>query len=106
MAGIANPDIQTSVQEMEGVEAKPLNDILALVEIKERARKAYRTVDVSAVSEYKRNKTRGPSGGSKAAPLRSKKAVCLDCHEFSRAFYAKYVSPFRNCFSCYKKSLF
>ena len=102
MAGISDIEIQTSILEMEDLEQKPLNELIAAVERKERARKAYRPIDVSVVSEYKKIKYKGPSTVSKVPPPRSRKTPCPDCKRPFCAFNGKNVHPFRNCFNCKK----
>ena len=101
MAGIADNDIQTSVLEIEGIESKPLNELIAIIERKERARKAYRPVDVSLVSEYKKNKR--VEKPAKTQPDRSRKIPCPECKQLFRTFNGKNVVPFKICFNCFKK---
>ena len=104
MAGISDIEIQTSILEMEDLESKPLNELIGAVERKERARKAYRPIDVAVISGYKKSKNRGSMTYDKHPPPRSKKIPCPDCKRLFRAFNGKNSSPFRNCFNC-KKSL-
>ena len=79
-----------------------MNELIAAVERKERARKAYRPIDVSVVSEYKKVKYKGPSTVSKVPPPRSRKIPCPDCKRPFCAFNGKNVHLFRNCFYCKK----
>ena len=45
MTGISDNNIQTRVLELDGIESKPLNELIGVIERKERARKAYKRVD-------------------------------------------------------------
>lgn len=106
MAGLSSNDIQTSILELDGFESKSLNDLVSLIERKERARKTYKPVGVSVVSEYKKrtaNKSVTKSGTQ--TPPKSSKIPCPDCSGYFCVFNGKNRSPFKNCYNCYKKSV-
>ena len=104
LAGISDTEIQTSVVEMDEIEKYPPNEIIAIIERKERARKAYRTTNVSGLSEFKRKQTHNaptqPVGAK--TPNRAKRIPCPDCKRFFNPFHGKNTAPYRNCYNCYK----
>ena len=105
MAGLSSNDIQTSMLEIDGFETKSLNDLVSLIERKERARKTYKPVEVSAVSEYKKRKgNKSVAKSNKQLPAKSSKVPCPDCSGSFCVFNGKNRSPFKNCYDCYKKS--
>ena len=102
LAGIADAEIQTSVLDTEGVEEKSINEIVSLIERKERSRKAYRPLAVSAVSAFKRQQTQPlPIVKQDAPPNQSSIIPCPGCNKGFRRFTGKNHKPYKQCRDCF-----
>ena len=104
MAGIADVDIQASVMEMDGIEHKPVNEIISLIDRKERTRKAYRPTSVSSLSSMRKQTRNNPQRKSGKTTEQTKKISCPDCKRWFSPFNGKNAVPYKNCFNCYKSS--
>ena len=102
LAGIADVEIQTSVLDTEGVEEKSINEIVSLIERKQRSRKAYRPSAISAVSAFKRQQTQSePVVKSGGPPNQSAIIPCPGCNKDFRRFTGKNHKPYRQCRDCF-----
>ena len=101
VAGIADEDIRTSVLETEGLEDKSLNEIISLVERKERARKAYSASAVSTLSSFKRQ---GRPNDARQPPKESPKIPCPRCKKNFRRFNGSNMKAFDFCLNCFRSS--
>ena len=104
LAGISDKEIQTSIHEIEGVQRRSVNEIVSLIQRKERSRKNYRAADVSAVSAFKRQQNQpqnAPSGRSNAPPAQSTPAPCPGCNKNFRKFTGNNHKPYRQCRDCF-----
>jgi hypothetical protein len=104
LAGISDKEIQTSIHDTEGIEERSINEIVSLIERKERSRKAYRAADVSAVSAFKRQQNQSENGStwkSDAPPAQSPSVPCPGCKKSFRRFTGKNHKPYRQCRDCF-----
>ena len=86
MAGIADEEVQTSVLEIDGIEELPLNEIVSTIERKERARKAYRSNGVSALSNRTQSRISDtPLSGSSMGPCQSADVSAISGYKRGRA---------------------
>ena len=109
LAGISDPEIRTSVQEDEGIEAKTLNETVSLIERKEKARKAYGVacsgVDVSTLSTFKRQQSiNSDSSLHRTPPPQSPKIACPQCQKPFCKFNGRNTKAFQVCLNCYRAS--
>ena len=110
LAGIGDPEIQTSVLDCDGVEEKTLNEIISLIERKEKSRKAYNTASssVSALSSFKRQQNQPPTNfmnhHQQNAPSPSPKIPCPGCRKTFQIFNGRNVKPFEYCINCFRSS--
>ena len=113
IAGLADHEVQTSVLEVEGIDDKPLNEIISIIERKERARKAYRISDVATISGYKLNeslvnrpsvKVSNNTSNAKPPQPSSKKIPCPTCKKTFLQYNGRNTKPFKNCFYCFSGS--
>ena len=100
VAGIADEGIRTSVLETEDLEGKALNEIISMVERKEKAKAAYRTSTVSALSSFKRQ-AKSPT---QKVPTASSKTPCPQCKKPFQRFNGKNIKPFEICLNCFRSS--
>ena len=110
LAGLTDHEVQTSVLEVEGIDDKPLNVIISIIERKERVKKAYRISDVATISGYKRkeslvNRSSGQVSDNigKRKPPRpsSKKMPCPTCKKTFLQYNGRNTYPFKNCYDCF-----
>ena len=101
LAGIADADIQTTVFDVEGIEEKTVNEIVALIERKEKARKAYHQSGVSAISSFKRSQNAAPNQ-RKQPPKSSPKVPCPKCKRSYRRHNGRNFKPFEICIECFR----
>ena len=99
MAGISDEGVRTSVLETEAIEERSLNDLISLVERREKARKAYSSASVSAVSSFKRQKD-----STNKPPNESPKIPCPGCRKIFRRFNGRNFKPFEKCINCFRAS--
>ena len=111
--GIADVDIRREALSADGMQQKPVNDVIAFIETRETARNANPAYSLSAVSEYRRSfrgstpasQTRNKSSPSQAD--REKTAQCPDCvkvfHLFTKKSRGWNSKPHERCESCWKK---
>ena len=106
VAGIGDEALRTSVLETEGLEDKSLNDIIAIIERKERARKAYRPSAVSALSSFKRqgNNPVQFKSSTRVLPAESPKTPCPRCKKPFQKFNGKNMKAFEVCLNCFRKA--
>ena len=82
--GLYDPDIRREVSGAADILSKPINDVIALFENKEKARNALPSPSLSAVSSFQRQKSKtvttaaSPSQASSRAD-QNKEATCSDC---------------------------
>ena len=78
--GIYDPDIRREVLGTLDILTKPVNDVIALVEIIEMARNALPSSSLSAMSSFQRLKTQQTSPTQTPAHVdKGKQALCPDC---------------------------
>ena len=99
LAGISDESIRTSVLETEAIEERKLNEIISLVERKEKARKPHRAASISATSSFKRQNTLPTQ-----PPKESRKIPCPGCQQLYRKFNGKNIKPFEVCIVCFRNS--
>ena len=111
--GVADIDIRREALSTEGIQIKPITEIIAFIETRETARNANPSSAVSALSEYRKS-TRGPKQQHpKARPAspthfdQSKTASCPDCSSTFRLYTKKARGwnrrPHSRCEDCWKK---
>ncbi|MEL6802396.1 MAG: reverse transcriptase domain-containing protein, partial [Bacteroidota bacterium] len=105
IAGISDTDIRTSVLETEGIEDRSLADVISIVERKERARKAYKPLEVSGISQFKRKQRNSsfPSRGKDQA-AQSNKVPCAQCKQMFNPYSGRNAVPYKMCFQCFKNT--
>ena len=112
--GIADPDIRREVLGTKDIIQTSVNDVISLVESKEKARNALPSSSISTVSSFRRQQNPRPDTPAmtpKQAPHladRRKEAQCPDCHqqfkiytEGARGWNSK---PHQVCITCYRTS--
>ena len=109
LAGLCDNEVQTSIFEIEGIDDKPLNDIISVIERKVCARKAYRSSDVSIISGYKsRQKSNSRASAAvrdkKPLPSKSRKTPCPECKKPFLQYNGRNITAFKNCYDCYISS--
>ncbi|MEL6804106.1 MAG: hypothetical protein AAFO91_10025, partial [Bacteroidota bacterium] len=104
LSGIADVEIQTTVFDVEGIEEKSVNEIVALIERKEKARKAYHHTAVSALSSFKRSQNPASKTAShrKQPPKPSPRTPCPKCKRPYRKHNGRNVKPFDVCIECFR----
>ena len=102
LAGIADEVVQTGVYDVEDIEDKSVNEIVALIERKERARKNHHQSGVSAISSFKRSQNQVSTGQSKKPQQQSQKIPCPKCKRPYRRFNGRNMKPFEYCIECYR----
>ena len=93
VAGIHDESVRTSVLETEAIEERSVNEIISLVERKEKARKAYSSSTMLAVSSFKRQNNQQNIG----PPPESKKIPCPRCKKSYRKFTGKNSKAYEFC---------
>ncbi len=109
LSGIADPDIKMRVHDVlddEEIDQKSVNDIIALIERKEKALQASRGASVSALSSFKKSQRQAPdaSGFRRQAPKQTEKVPCPSCKRPYRKFNGKNTKAFNVCYECHRKS--
>lgn len=110
--GIADPDIRREVLGITEILKKPVNDVISLVESKEKARNALPSSSVSAMSSFRRQQKLQPVTATATSPPapppseRSKEAVCPDCQQkykiYSEGARGWNSKPHQVCITCYR----
>ena len=100
VAGIHDESVRTSVLETEAIEERSVNEIISLVERKEKARKAYSSSTMLAVSSFKRQNNQQKIG----PPPESKKIPCPHCKKSYRKFTGKNSKAYEFCLNCFRAS--
>ena len=100
VAGISDESVRTGVLETDAVEERSVNEIISLVERKEKARKAYSTPAVLAVSSFKRQNNPHKPG----PPPESNKIPCPRCKKPYRRFTGKNSKAYECCLNCFRVS--
>lgn len=104
LAGISDKEIQTSVHEIEGIQRRSVNEIVSLIQRKERSRRNYRAADVSAVSAFKRQQTQpesAPAWRSNTPPAQSPTVPCPGCNKSFRKFTGRNHKSYKQCRDCF-----
>ena len=105
LAGLNDAEVRTSILDYEKVEEKSLNEIIALVERKEKNRKAYCSTGVSTMSTFKKQQNKPTEGLRRhQPPSQSVKIPCPKCGGTYRKFNGRNVKPFQFCLKCFKNS--
>ena len=108
LAGIGDPEIQTSVLDCDGIEEKTLNEVISLIERKEKSRKAYSIASssVTALSSFKRQQHQPSTNSSNQhnKPLPSPKIPCPRCRKPFQVYNGRNIKPFKFCLSCFRDS--
>jgi len=79
--GLYDTDIRREVLGIAGILAKPINEVIALVETKEMARNALPSPSLSAFSSFQKQKKSPPSPVSTPSQAdRAKEVTCPGCH--------------------------
>ena len=119
--GIADIDIRREALSSENIHDRPINEVIAFVETREKARNASPSVGVSSVShnaspsvgvssvsEYRRSQ--GKSGQRPASPSATDKAKTVPCPDCGTAFHlftnksrGWNKKPHERCFNCWKR---
>ena len=99
LAGICDSEIKMSILGIEEIEEKSVNDLIALIERKEKARKAYTQSEVAAMSSFKRSQTSIIKQPSKMSP----KIPCPVCKHLYRRYNGRNTKPFEFCIECFRK---
>ena len=107
LAGIGDPEIRTSVLDCDGIEEKTLNDIISLIERKEKSRKAYSTAaSISNISSFRRQQHQpaiSPSSHKQQTPPSpSPKIPCPRCRRSFQTFNGRNIKPFECCLHCFR----
>ena len=113
--GIADIDIRREAQSIEGMQTKPINDIIAFVESREKARNANQPSGLAAVSTYRREKfqpkEKDPPKRNPSPPAvdKTRTGMCPDCNtQFLLFSCSKFrgwnKKPHEKCQNCWKKS--
>ena len=105
LAGIGDPEIRASVLDIEGIDEKSVNDLVATIERKEKSRSAYSQSGVSAISSFKRSQTSDmvQSSTRKQPPKQSPKVPCPTCKRPYRRFNGRNSKAFEFCIECFRK---
>ncbi|MEL6802241.1 MAG: DDE-type integrase/transposase/recombinase, partial [Bacteroidota bacterium] len=98
VAGIHDESVRTSILETDKIEERSVNEIISLVERKEKARKAYASSSVLAVSSFKRQN----NSQKTAVPPESKKTPCPRCKKLYRRFTGKNLRAYEYCLNCFR----
>ncbi|XP_066924129.1 uncharacterized protein [Clytia hemisphaerica] len=113
--GISDMDIRREALSTEGIQTKPITDIIGFVETRETARNANPLASVSALSEYRKS-TRDPNPrrqqrNTPPAPSTFDQSLIANCPGCGNSFhlYTKKARgwnrrPFSKCESCWRKS--
>ena len=107
LAGIGDSQIRTSVLDIDDIEQKTLNDLISIVEKKEKNRQAYSSVGLSAISAFKKQRNKSNESSSsrrQQPPNRLQKIPCPRCGCMFRKFNGKNIKPFKFCLKCFKNS--
>ena len=102
VAGIADTDIQTSLFDVEGLEERSVNDIISLIERKEKARKAYHQSGVSGISTFKRSRNQTLANQRRQPQKQSPTIPCPQCKRQYRRFNGRNVKAFEFCIDCFR----
>lgn len=108
--GITDPDIRREVLGTKDIIQTPVNDVISLVENKEKARNALPSSSLSAVSSFRRQQNprsvTTASAPHPAPPLadQAKEATCPDCQQrfFTEGVRGWNTKPHQVCISCYR----
>ncbi len=106
IAGLSDGEIRNSVLDIDEVEKRSLNDIVSIIERKEKNRKAYCSPAVAAISTFKKQQNKSGDIHSKRQqpPGPSKKIPCPRCGSTFRKFNGKNIKPFQFCLKCFRSS--
>lgn len=106
IAGLSDGEIRNSVLDIDEVEKRSLNDIVSIIERKEKNRKAYCSPAVAAISTFKKQQNKSGDIRSKRQqpPGPSKKIPCPRCGYTFRKFNGKNIKPFQFCLKCFRSS--
>jgi len=117
--GVADNEIRCDALSTDGIQMKPVTDVIAFVENKETARNANPSTTLSALSAYRRNnssqynkdashKLRRNRGSSPSDAEKLRTAVCPGCSKsfqvFSRKARGWNRKPHVQCESCWKRN--
>ena len=110
--GIADPDIRREILGTKNVTQSPVNEVISLVESKEKARNALPSSSVSAVSSFRRQQNPRPDTTTMKPPPppspadQSKEATCPDCHQrfkiFTEGARGWNTKSHQVCITCYR----
>ena len=108
LAGICDDEVKMRVHDVlddEEIDQKSVNEIITLIERKEKAMRAFRGTGVSAISTFKRSRKHpvGASGLHKQAPKMTEKIPCPSCKKLYRRFNGKNMKAFGECYECHRK---
>ena len=110
--GIADPDIRREVLGTRDITQTAVNDVISLVEAKEKARNALPTSSLSAMSSFRRQQNPRLNSNT-AAPNptpslvdQAKEATCPDCQQrfktFTEGARGWNTKPHQVCILCYR----
>ena len=113
--GISDMDIRREALSTDGMQTKPITEIIGFIETRETARNANPSSNVSALSEYRKsnrdtNSKRQPRNTAFTPSIfdQSLTAKCPDCNNPFNLYTKKARGwnrrPFTKCESCWKKS--
>lgn len=112
--GVSDVDIRREALSTDGMQHKPINEVIAFIESKETARNANPSSGLSAISAYRRTYKQGASNDdsqkkSKQVPSsadREKTSRCPDCGKSFNVFTKKLrgwnTKPHERCAPCWK----
>lgn len=87
LTGLYDTDIRREVLGIAGILAKPINEVIALVETKEMASNTLRSPSLSAVSSFQKQKKLPPNPVSTPSQAdRAKEVTCPGCHNAFKVF--------------------
>ena len=113
--GIADIDIRREALSADGIQNKPITEVITFIENKEIARNANPSFNLSAISSYRQNRRNDPpadKSNSKDRWIptqaeREKITNCPDCGKIFNLFSKKSrgwnVKPHQKCEGCWKK---
>ena len=111
LAGISDQDIRREALGAQSIQKASLNEVVAFVECREMARNALPASSLSAVSTFKRHKSKSIIEPiSEKSTDRSQKATCPSCARrfcvFSKMASGDWnVKPHKRCFDCYRQTM-
>ena len=107
LAGISDVDIRREIIGCQGIHAKPVNEIISVIESREMGRQATgENHSISAVSTFKQQKRVGSLHGTEGD--KNKQIPCPGCkkmfHSYRKGKFGWNTKPFKQCLNCWRAS--